>query len=41
MSGNSLEKLGTLDFEEIWPASSRLPLIARKKSISIKGGSEF
>jgi hypothetical protein len=28
---NSLENLGTLDFDKIWPASSWLHLIARKK----------
>jgi hypothetical protein len=27
---NSLENLGTLDFHEIWPAGSRLHLIARR-----------
>jgi hypothetical protein len=27
---NSLENLGTLDFDEIWPASSWLHLITRK-----------
>jgi hypothetical protein len=36
-----MENLGTLDLDEIWPASSWLYLIARKKSISIKGGSKF
>jgi hypothetical protein len=29
---NSLENLGTLDFKEIWPASSWLHLIERKKN---------
>jgi hypothetical protein len=40
MSWNSLEKslknLGTLDFDEIWPASSWLHLIARKNQIPSK-----
>jgi hypothetical protein len=33
---NSLQNLGTLDFDEIWPASSWLHLIARKKQFPSK-----
>jgi hypothetical protein len=33
---NLLEILGTLDFNEIWPASSLLHLIARKNSFLAK-----
>jgi hypothetical protein len=36
MSWNSLENIGTLDFDEIWPASSLLHLIARKNKIPLK-----
>jgi hypothetical protein len=45
MSGNSLEnsleKLGTLDFDEIWPTSSELPLIARKNQFPSKEDQNF
>jgi hypothetical protein len=45
MSSNSLEKslenLGTLDFDEIWPASSWLHLIARKNEFPSKDGQNF
>jgi hypothetical protein len=34
--GNSLENLGTLDFDEIWPASSWLHLLARKNQFPSK-----
>jgi hypothetical protein len=37
---NLLEILGTLDVNEIWPASSLLHLIARKKLLFSKRGSE-
>jgi hypothetical protein len=33
---NSLKNLGTLDFDEIWPASSWLYLIARKNQFPSK-----
>jgi hypothetical protein len=33
---NLLEILGTLDFNEIWPASSLLHLFARKNQFSAK-----
>jgi hypothetical protein len=33
---NSLENLGTLDFDEIWPASSWLHVIARKNHFPSK-----
>jgi hypothetical protein len=45
MSLNSLEKsqenLGTLDLDEIWPASSWLHLIARKNISLPKGNQNF
>jgi hypothetical protein len=37
----SLEKLGTLDFDEIWPASFWLYLIARKNKFPSKEDQEF
>jgi hypothetical protein len=38
---NSLENLGTLDFDEIWPASSWLHLIARKNQFSSNEDQKF
>jgi hypothetical protein len=38
---NSLEKLGILDFDEIWPASSWLHLIARKNQFPSKEDQNF
>jgi hypothetical protein len=35
------KNLGTLDFNEIWPASSMLPLIARKNKFPSKRGQKF
>jgi hypothetical protein len=37
----SLENLGTLDFHKIWPASSRLHLIARKNPFLSKEDQKF
>jgi hypothetical protein len=38
---NSLKNLGTLDFHEIWPASSWLHLIARKNQFPSKEDQKF
>jgi hypothetical protein len=38
---NSLENLGTLDLNEIWPASSLLHLIVRKNQFLAKEDQEF
>jgi hypothetical protein len=38
---NSLENLGTFDFHKIWPASSRLHLIARKNQFPSKEDKKF
>jgi hypothetical protein len=38
---NSLENLGTLDFDEIWPASSWLHLLARKIQFPSKESQKF
>jgi hypothetical protein len=38
---NLLEILGTLDFNEIWPASSLLHLFARKNQFSAKDDQKF
>jgi hypothetical protein len=38
---NSLESLGTLDFHEIWPASSCLHLIGRKNPFLSKEDQKF
>jgi hypothetical protein len=38
---NSLENLETLDFNEIWLASSLLHLIARKNKFPAKGDQKF
>jgi hypothetical protein len=38
---NSLENPGTLDFDEIWPTSSWLHLIARKNSFPSKEDQKF
>jgi hypothetical protein len=38
---NSLENLGTLDFSEIWPASSLLHFIARKNQCLAKEDQEL
>jgi hypothetical protein len=39
--GNHWKNLGTLDFDEIWAASSWLHLIARKNQIPSKEDQEF
>jgi hypothetical protein len=36
MSCNSLENLGTLDFDEIWPPSSLSLLLSRKNPFQTK-----
>jgi hypothetical protein len=38
---NSLENLGTLDFDEIWPPSSWLHLITRKNQFPSKEDQKF
>jgi hypothetical protein len=38
---NSLENLGTLDFDEIWPASSLLHLTTRKNQFISKEDQKF
>jgi hypothetical protein len=38
---NSLENLGTLDFDEIWPASFWLHLIVRKNPFPLKEDQKF
>jgi hypothetical protein len=38
---NSLKNHGTLDFNEIWLASSLLHLIARKNKFAAKGDQKF
>jgi hypothetical protein len=38
---NSLENLGTLDFDEIWPESSWLHLITIKNQFPSKDDQEF
>jgi hypothetical protein len=38
---NLLEILGTLDFKEIWPASSLLHFIARKNQFPSKEDKKF
>jgi hypothetical protein len=41
MKKNSPENFGTLDFSEIWPASSMLHLIARKNQCPAKEDQEL
>jgi hypothetical protein len=38
---NLLKNIGTLDFDEIWPASSWLYLVARKNQIPSKEDQKF
>jgi hypothetical protein len=39
--GNPLENLGTLEFDEIWVASSLLHLIVSKNKFPAKHGQKF